>query len=130
VLKAGLRGLIDWIANGTPLPEAPRLSVNDEGTAFELDELGNVLGGIRTNYVDAPVAVLSGLGQPAGGFCGIFGTTTLFDDEQLGELYPTEQDYLDAVNASVDVAVDAGFLLPPDAALIAADAENSGIGGP
>ncbi|MGB5310574.1 MAG: alpha/beta hydrolase domain-containing protein, partial [Polyangiales bacterium] len=59
-----------------------------------------------------------------------FGRTALFDDEQLGELYPTEQDYLDAVNASVEAAVDAGFLLPPDAALIVADAENSGIGGP
>ena len=130
VLKAGLRGLIDWIANGTPLPEAPRLSVNDDGTAFELDELGNVLGGIRTNYVEAPVSVLSGLGQPAGGFCGIFGTTALFDAEQLGELYPTEQDYVDAVNATVEASVDAGFLLPPDAALIVADAEDSGIGGP
>jgi hypothetical protein len=130
VLKAGLRGLIDWIADGSPLPEAPRLSVTEGGAAFQLDELGNALGGIRTNYVDAPVAVLSGLGQPAGGFCRIYGTTSLFDGEQLAELYPTEQDYLDAVNASVEAAVEAGYLLPPDAALIIEDAEESGIGGP
>ena len=38
--------------------------------------------------------------------------------------------YLDAVNASVDAAIDGGFLLPVDAALIVADAEASGIGGP
>jgi hypothetical protein len=130
VLKAGLRGLINWISEGTPLPEAPRLSVNEDGTAFQLDQIGNVLGGIRTNYVDAPVAVLSGLGQTSDGFCGIYGTTALFDDEQLSALYPTEQDYLDAVNTSVEAAVEAGFLLPPDAALIVADAESSGIGGP
>jgi hypothetical protein len=130
VLKAGLRGLVDWIRDGTPLPEAPRLSVNEDRTAFELDALGNVLGGIRTNYVDAPVAILSGLGQTADGFCRIFGTTDLFDDAQLAELYPTAESYLEAVNKSVDALVDAGFLLPPDAALIITDAEASGIGGP
>ena len=130
VLKAGLHGLIDWIADGTALPEAPRLSVTEDGTAFELDELGNVLGGIRTNYVDAPVAVLSGLGQTGNSFCRIYGTTAMFADEQLAGLYPTEQDYLDAVNAAVDAAVAGGYLLSVDAALIVADAEGSGIGGP
>jgi hypothetical protein len=130
VLKAGLRGLIDWITDGTPLPEAPRLLIAEDGDAFQLDELGNVLGGIRTNYVDAPVAILSGLGQTSDGFCRIYGTTSLFDDEQLAELYPTEQDYLDAVETAVDAAVDEGFLLPVDAALIVSDAKASGIGGP
>ena len=130
VLKAGLRGFINWITTGTPLPEAPRLAVTEDESAFELDDLGNALGGIRTNYVDAPVAVLSGLGQTTEGFCTVYGTTSLFDEAQLSELYPTEQDYLDAVNASVDAAVEAGYLLPPDAALIVADAVESGIGGP
>ena len=130
VLKAGLHGLVEWIENGNALPEAPRLSVTEDGEAFQLDALGNVLGGIRTNYVDVPVAVLSGLGQTGESFCLIFGTTALFDETQLAELYPTEQDYLDAVTESLQAAVDAGFLLPPDATLIGQDAETSGIGGP
>lgn len=130
VLKAGLHGLVKWIENGSALPEAPRLSVTEDGEAFQLDELGNVLGGIRTNYVDVPVAVLSGLGQSGESFCLIYGTTALFDDTQLAELYPTEQDYIDAVTQSLQAAVDARFLLPPDAALIGQDAETSGIGGP
>jgi len=129
VLKAGLHGLINWITTGEPLPEAERLLLTEDGEGFQLDEVGNVLGGIRTNYVEAPVAVLSGLGQSGGSFCRIFGTTALFDDAQLAELYPTHQGYLDAVNSSTQAAVDAGFLLPPDAALIVTDAENSGIGG-
>lgn len=129
VLKAGLRGLIDWIENGRALPEAARLSVTEDGQAFQLDELGNVLGGIRTNYVDVPVAVLSGLGQTGESFCSIFGTTMLFDEAQLSELYPTEQSYLDAVRASTDAAVAGGFLLERDAALILEDAATSGIGG-
>jgi hypothetical protein len=130
VLKAGLHGLVEWITTGEPLPEAERLAVTPAGDAFELDEVGNVLGGIRTNYVDVPVAVLSGLGQSGQSFCGIFGTTMLFDEAQLAELYPTEQAYVDAVSASTQSAVEAGFLLPVDAALIVADAEASGIGGP
>ncbi|MDH3199443.1 MAG: alpha/beta hydrolase domain-containing protein [Myxococcales bacterium] len=128
VLKAGLHGLVEWIATGTPLPEAPRLSVTADGDAFQLDELGNVLGGIRTPYVDAPVAVLSGLGQTGEGFCRIFGTTRLFDETQLAELYPTRQAYLGAVTSSTQSAVEAGFILPVDAALIIAAAEASDIG--
>ena len=71
-----------------------------------------------------------GPGQTGDSFCRIFGTTALFEDAQLTTHYPTEQDYLDAVNEAVDAAVDRGFLLPVDAALIVADAEDSGIGGP
>jgi hypothetical protein len=130
VLKAGLHGLVEWIITGTPLPEAERLTVTADGEGFQLDELGNVLGGIRTNYVDAPVAVLSGLGQTGVNFCRIFGTTMLFDDAQLAQLYPTHQAYLDAVNTSTQTAVDAGFILPVDADLIVQAAEDSDIGGP
>ena len=130
VLKAGLHGLVEWIITGEPLPEAERLSVTEDGDAFQLDEVGNVLGGIRTNYVDAPVAVLSGLGQTGESFCRIFGTTMLFDDAQLAELYPTRDTFLDAVNTSTQSAVDGGYLLPVDAALIVAWAEGSNIGAP
>jgi hypothetical protein len=76
------------------------------------------------------VAVLSGLGQSGESFCLIFGTTNLFDDTMLGELYPTHQSYLDAVNSTTESAVAAGFVLPVDAALIIAAAEDSDIGGP
>jgi hypothetical protein len=109
---------------------ADRLSVTPEGDAFELDARGNALGGIRTNYVDVPVAVLSGLGQSGESFCRLFGTTMLFSEAELAELYPTEADYVEAVRTSTEAAVAAGFLLAPDAALIVADAEASGIGGP
>lgn len=129
VLKAGLHGLVDWVVDGTPLPMADRLAVTPEGDAFELDSHGNVLGGIRTNYVDVPVAVLSGLGQSGESFCRLFGTTMLFDNAKLTELYPTEAQYVEAVRVSVEAAVAAGFLLPADAGLIVADAEVSGIGG-
>lgn len=128
VLKAGLQGLVEWIANGEPLPTSPRLMVNAEGDGYDVDQIGNVLGGIRTSYVDAPVAVLSGLGQPGESFCRIWGTTRLLEPTELAALYPTAQAYVDAVTTSTDAAVSAGFILPPDAALIIAAAEASGVG--
>lgn len=130
VLKAGLHGLVEWISTGTPLPEAPRLLATEGGDAFQLDAHGNALNGIRTPYVDAPVAILSGLGQTGNSFCRIFGTTKLFDDARMAELYPTHEAYVDAITNTTNAAVDAGFILPPDAALIIAAAQASDIGNP
>ena len=118
------------VRNPVDIKASGRARRGTGGDAFQLDEVGNVLGGIRTNYVDAPEAVLSGLGQTGDSFCRIFGTTMLFDDAQLAELYPTRDTYLDAVNASTQSAVDGGYLLPVDAALIVAWAEASDIGVP
>jgi len=125
VLKAGLHGLIDWVDTGVPMPTANRLQVS--GGAFDLDALGNVLGGIRTPYLDVPVAVLSGLGQTGTSFCVIFGTTSLFDNATLQSLYLDNLDYVSQVTASTNAAVSAGFILPPDAALIITAAQLSTI---
>ncbi|HEY8516148.1 MAG TPA: alpha/beta hydrolase domain-containing protein [Candidatus Binatia bacterium] len=126
VLKAAYAALERWIGGGPPPARAPRLEMKDG--AFVLDEHGNVRGGIRTSYVDAPVATLSGLGQSGGGFCRIFGTTTPFGDEKLAALYPSNADFVAAVRRSNERAVRAGFLLRADADLIEAWARESGIG--
>lgn len=129
VAKAAFRALERWVDGGPPPARAPRLEVAGDPPAFVLDEIGNVRGGIRTSYVDAPTAVLSGLGQTGSGFCGIFGTTVLLDDATLSELYPTEADFVAAVRRSNDRAVRRRFLLREDADLIEAWALESGIGG-
>jgi hypothetical protein len=129
VTKAAIDALNDWVRLGNPAPTAERLVLNADRTGFELDELGNALGGIRTPYVDAPVAVLSGLGND-NALCRLFGTTDLFDDALLAELYPTHDDYVDAIDRATDAAVNAGFLVPADAELIKARARQVDIGGP
>ena len=91
--------------------------------------MGNALRVIRTPYVGAPVAVLSGLGND-NALCRLFGTTDLFDDALLAELYPTHDDYVDAIDRATDAAVNAGFLVPADAELIKARARQVDIGGP
>ena len=129
VLKAAIAALNRWVETGEAPASAPRLEVAGSPPAFVLDALGNVRGGIRTPYVDAPTAVLSGLGQGGAGFCFLFGTTVRFDASLLADLYPDHAAYVAAVNESTDRAVADGFLLAADAALIKTAAENSDIGG-
>jgi hypothetical protein len=131
VLSAAVSRLTRWVRSGRPPKrKAPRLEV-DAGPplAYRLDANGNVLGGIRTPAVDAPVATLSGLGQTGSSFCFLFGTTVPLDDATLAALYPTRTAYVSAVARSARAAVRAGFLLRPDARAIRRAASDSGVGG-
>lgn len=82
---------------------------------YALDDNGNVLGGIRTPAVDAPVATLSGLGQTGTTFCGIFGTTTPLTSEQLEALYGSHGGFVSAWSRSTLRSAAAGYLRPKDA---------------
>ena len=102
----------------------PKLETNADLSAFLMDTTGNVLGGIRTPFVDVPLAKLSGSGQEADGFCGLFGTTLGLTPDELQALYPTTQDFVAKWNAATDAAVAAGVILAVDAENIKAAAEN------
>ncbi|MCB1706383.1 MAG: hypothetical protein KDI17_16070 [Halioglobus sp.] len=132
VANAAIRALDTWLVEGSAPTMAARLEVAGTPEAFVLDALGNVQGGIRTPYVDVPIATLSGEGQPRdqAGFCFLSGTTALFDAATLGSLYTDNADYIDAVTKSADDAVSKGFLIPEDAALIKAYAQGSDIFAP
>lgn len=126
VLNAAIAALNAWVREDAPPPTAPRIEMN--GGTILRDEHGNALGGIRTPYVDVPIATLSGEGQTGSVLCILFGTTTLFDDEKLASLYADQQAYVAAVEASADAAVDAGFLLPADAEFVKAAAAETDLG--
>jgi hypothetical protein len=65
--------------------------------------------------MDAPVAVLSGLGQTGPGFAPLFGTTKVFDSARLQELYPGgREQYLQKFAVATDAAIHAGFILDAD----------------
>lgn len=115
VFNAALDALNTWIVDGEVPPLAEPLVVTDDLKELVLDDLGLATGGIRTPYVDVPVAVLSGYGQSEQSFCGLFGTTILFSADQLASLYGDQAAYVAAVTASAGEAVSAGFILPPDA---------------
>ena len=127
--NAALSALDTWVRTGTPAPSAAFLDIDDTENIFIYDAVGNVTGGVRSSYVDVPVAVLHGEGQPRSDtFCNLFGTTELFDDAKLAELYPDKQAYIDAIDKSVDEGVEQRFLRPKDAELIKSEARISNIG--
>ncbi len=130
VAKAGIDALNRWLVDGVAPPEAERLATNDAGTEYQFDEHGNVLGGVRTPYVDAPIARFSGAGQgniEDGSVCALFGTTEFLDDGTLLSLYPDHEAYVVAVQDAAADAVNKGFLLAEDADLIVQAAREAFI---
>jgi hypothetical protein len=135
VLQAGVHHLTQWVVAGTPPPIAPRLEVaSTSPVVFATDAQGNVLGGIRTPHVDAPVATLSGLGQPnpptspTGGFCRLFGTTVPFTDSEIDALYGNHGRFVSAWSRATQDAVRSGFVLRADAQDVRRAAVQSDVG--
>jgi alpha/beta hydrolase family protein len=127
VLNAALVALNQWVRHGTLPPVAPRLDVNAAARIIR-DPHGNALGGIRTPQVDVPIATLSGDGRGSV-FCLLFGATTPFDAATLASLYPDHDAYVTAFDAATDRTLQAGFILPPDAALMKSAAAATDVGG-
>jgi hypothetical protein len=115
VLRAALAHLNAWVADGTLPPTAPRLVTSTTTPPYANDANGNVLGGIRTPAVDAPVAKLSGLFGGGTTFCFLFGTTTPFTPEKLEELYVDHDGFVAAWSKATQKAVKSGFVLSDDA---------------
>jgi hypothetical protein len=119
VAEAALEHLVRWVLEGIAPPTAARLDVDDTGSDFRKDALGNVHGGIRTPWVDVPAAVLSGLGQAGDTFAFLFGRTAPFDEGTLSDLYPGgKAEYLERFEASLDATIEAGFVRAEDRAEI------------
>ncbi|MGI9579484.1 MAG: alpha/beta hydrolase domain-containing protein, partial [Microthrixaceae bacterium] len=133
VLSAGLHGFVEWVAGGEAPPKSPRFEIED-GTDGEpqlvRDENSIVIGGIRTPLVDVPVN--APIGDPPEGLdggevslCALFGQTLPFDTETIVAMYGTPEVYLEQFAASAEKAVQAGFLLQPDADALIVEAQQN-----
>ena len=143
-LRAAIEAVNNWMKTGTPPPQSPRLDVAPGNTHYVTDALGEAEGGIRTPQVAAPVATLSGLGQPglpgatqqpkssttlgANQICGIFGTTYPFSAAQLTALYPTHTAFVTKWDAATTALVKKSYLLPADAQTLDKVAAQSDVG--
>lgn len=118
VLQAALDHVDRWAAGGAPPPMAERLELSkadDGASGFARDAQGNVRGGVRTPWVDAPSSVLSGFGQTGAEFAFLFGTTRPLPAGARARLYPGGRaDYLARFAKATDDAIGAGFLLAAD----------------
>ena len=118
VSHAALSHLDRWVRDGIAPPKAARLEVAESGDRYVVDENDIARGGIRTPWVDVPVATLSGVGQTSDTMMAfLFGTTKPFTSERLAQLYPGGRDsYIDEFSKSLDRAIAAGFIEEADAA--------------
>lgn len=122
-VNAAIHALDRWARGGQAPAEVARLDLDSSGLNFLLDDVGNVTGGLRTAYVDAPAAVLSGLGQEGNAFCTLFGTTQLFDQAMMAARYVDKSGYRAAVSDAVEKGIAIGTLLRHDAQRIVAAAD-------
>ena len=129
VLDAAFASLNRWVTRGVLPPIASRLETTGVSpVVFATDAGGNVLGGIRTPAVDAPVATLSGLGQNGSQFCFLFGTTQPFTPSQLQARYKNHATFVFAWLKTAMSAQRKGFLVRADAMELVAAALRSDIG--
>ena len=117
VAQAAIAHLDRWARGGAPPPSSPRLETDpDDPMRLVTDDAGIARGGIRTGWVDVPVAALSGLTPPGAAGIGILlGSTRVFDAAELARRYPAGRgEYAAAFREATERAAAAGFVLEQD----------------
>ncbi|WP_273733494.1 alpha/beta hydrolase domain-containing protein [Mycolicibacterium septicum] len=116
VLQAAIAALDTWVRTGTPAPSAPPIALTEgDPPGIALDANGIAEGGVRTPWVDVPIARTSGLAKDESPMSFLFGSGEPFDAARLCELYPEGiEAYLDRFTDALDRTIEAGFLLPAD----------------
>jgi len=116
VLEAALSRLCEWVRTGRPAPSAVPIELTDADPPQPvLDTNGLAGGGVRTPWVDVPIARTSGVGSEETTMASIFGSGELFDTAAVRRLYPGGAgDYLERFTAALDSAIESGFILTAD----------------
>ncbi len=117
--NAILQNVDRWVRTGVPAPRAEQIRVVD-GTP-EFDQYGNVVGGVRSPFLDVPTSTWSGNSTGAS-FCRIAGHEMPFDRARLDALYPKTGDYAGAVAANVKSLVAGRFITEADGQELIAEA--------
>ena len=129
-LDAAVYWLNKWVVTGTPPPRGTLLATTHVSpVVYKLDANGNVIGGVRTPQVDAPIAALGSQGN-SGGFCVLFGSTVPYSAAHLASLYKTHGQFVAAWARAIHRDQAAGFLLPADAVELLHSAAVSQIARP
>jgi hypothetical protein len=126
VVQAAFAAFDKWVNTGVQPPSPPPFRLTSANPpALALDNLGNVVGGVRTPAVAVPVSTLSGA-APAGAsaLCSLFGSTIAFSPAMLANLYHTKSAFLASWTKSLDKAIAQGFILKADRAAVLAQAQS------
>jgi hypothetical protein len=144
-MSVALDHLLKWVDKGTVPPRAPRIlldrDLSNDGSMMALDANGNPQGGIRTVYVDVPVAkyvirpaalnpvvanaapyIASGGQNAANLMCGLSTAQIAMPPAKLKEMYKNKQGYVKAVETRLTALEKAGWSLPVYREMILSDA--------
>lgn len=119
--NAAAQNLKQWRLGVTP-PPGQRYAYS--GSVIQRDQYSNALGGLRSPYVDVPIA---SYGLPPGGACPYIGTRTPFSDATLEALYPAKGRYVSAVVKQVNALVKDRYLLQSDSSRITREAAHADL---
>jgi hypothetical protein len=106
-----------WARRGTVPPRANRLMATAHETGpltIAMDAFGHGLGGVRTPYVEVPIATYttSNVGPAV---CAEMGTATAFDAARVTSTYGSFENYAAKVNAAIKRLHDEHWLTDFDA---------------
>ncbi|RDH76797.1 hypothetical protein DVS77_18260 [Mycolicibacterium moriokaense] len=120
VLQAAINGLAEWVRDGTAPPSAPRMEIGEgDPPPLITDANGIAEGGVRTPWVDVPIARTSGIAKSDNVLAHLFGSGEPFDEDTRARLYPGgKNEYLEKFADSLDATIRAGYLLRADRAEI------------
>jgi Alpha/beta hydrolase domain len=113
--------LFHWAEDGITPPSVPRLELTtqDVVSVTAVDEVGNAVGGVRSPFVDVPVARYEAH-SPSGALCALAGRETPLAPDVLHSRYADFDEYLAQFTDSLDATIDEGHLRKSDRALLIA----------
>jgi hypothetical protein len=144
-MSVALDHLLKWVDKGTVPPRAERILLDrdqsNDGSMMALDQNGNPRGGIRTTYVDVPIAkyvirpaalnpvvanaapyIAAGGQNAANLMCGLSTAQIAIAPAKLKELYKSKQGYVKSVETRLTALEKAGWSLPLYREMILSDA--------
>lgn len=127
-----LRNLIAWVHDGLAPPRAQRIELEADGRTVRRDQHGNAVGGVRTSYLDVPIATYGAAstnapGDPPSSRCDFYGYQVNFTHEELAQLYPNRGRYLFAVSRRLAQLVRDRWYLKRDAKELRVEAINADV---
>jgi hypothetical protein len=135
LMNASFANLKAWARSNIPPPRAQVIEtvsdIDSPDLEVKQDKHGNAVGGLRTPYLDVPVATYYTKSEPADEesipFCSTQGYKIPFENEKISALYPTRGSYLSKVNGMVDSMVTERYLTRTDGEKIKREAEKLSV---
>jgi hypothetical protein len=118
IMSALLRAIETWIRDGIEPPPSSLIELEPNQNmqlVVVFDENGNATGGLRSPQIEVPLGQYIANPFALRNDCFLNGGFIAFDEERFRQLYPTDHDYLLAVDREISRAVADGILLAEDA---------------